>query len=77
MVAVAPGQPVDAIHPAAQDVRAELERERPLEPHRLHVLGLEALVVAAQRAGRLAAQLALLLGIAKAPAPPARRARSG
>src|SRR3954449_13395025 len=51
---------------------AETERERPLEPHRLRLLGPEALVVAGQSAGRLVAQLPLLSGVAEAGPPPAR-----
>ena len=68
---LAAGQPVDAVDAAAKHVRPELERELALEPHRLGVVGLEALVVAGERCGRLSAQLALLLGIAEAAPPPA------
>ena len=64
-------QQVDAVDPPAQQVRAEVERERALEPHRLGLLGLEALAVALERGGRLAAQLPLLLGVAEARPPPA------
>ena len=64
-------QLVDAVDAPAQQVRPQPERERALEPDRLGVLVLEALVVAQQRRRRLAAQLALLLGVAEAAAPPA------
>src|SRR5436190_1824295 len=55
------GQPVDPVDAPAQRVRAHPELEAALEPDRLGVLVLEALVVAAQRGVGLGAQLALLL----------------
>src|SRR3712207_6235880 len=66
------GQPVDAVDAAADEVLAEPELEGLLEPHRLAVLGAKPVVVADERLGRLAAQLALLLGVAEAAAPPPR-----
>src|SRR5437763_336588 len=47
-------QPVDAVHPPAQLVRADAERELPLEPHRLAILLGQPGVVARQRVARLA-----------------------
>src|SRR2546421_9223473 len=44
------GQPVDAIDPAAQQVRPQPEGERALEPQRLGRLALEALEVPRERA---------------------------
>src|SRR5689334_9901986 len=53
-------------------MRSQLKGELALEPHGLALLGLKALVVASQRTSGLAAELALLLGVAKPSPPPAR-----
>src|SRR4029450_111345 len=66
------GQPVDAVHAAAQHVRAELALERALEPDGLPAPPAEGVVVPPQPLRALPPQLALLLGAAEAAAAPAR-----
>ena len=68
----AAGELVDAVDAPADLVAAEREGERALEPARLAAVLAEPLVVAQQRDARLLVQLALLVGVGEAAAPPAR-----
>ena len=63
---------VDAVDAAAQQVRADPEREVALEPDRRGLLAGEALVVALERGDRLLVQLALLVRLAEARAAASR-----
>ena len=53
LLAVGAPEPVDAVDAPAQVVGPEPEGERALEPHRLGVLAVQALVVARERGARL------------------------
>ncbi len=66
----AAGQLVDTVDAATDQVAPEREGERALEPARLAAALVQALLVAGERDARLLAQLALLVGVGEAAAPP-------
>src|SRR4051794_10107752 len=65
-------QPIDAVHATAHEVRAESEREAPLERHRLALTLAVELPVAPQRRHRALAELEVVVRVAE-PRPPPRR----